>query len=97
MYFMDPAGICEGGVKTDQLVFQEGSSYTDTANLVRAPHKWEDAQNDNWVDQKYFLGMGHHITPYEVGQNKESISYKTRLNFPRLSADLIPYYYLLKD
>ena len=67
MFFMDPAGICEGGVKTDQLVFQEGASYTDTANLVMAPHKWEDAQNDNWVDQLYFLGMGHHITPYEVG------------------------------
>merc|ERR1712156_1151432 len=33
---MDPAGICEGGVKTDQLVFQEGASYTDTANLVMA-------------------------------------------------------------
>merc|ERR1712226_1251779 len=65
MYFMDPAGICLGGVKTDVLVFQEGATYKDTDKLVFAPHTWDEAQNDAWVNQNYFLGMGHHITPFE--------------------------------
>ena len=70
MYFMDPADICSHqrkGSKADVLVFQEGANYMDTDNLVFMPKTWEDAQNETlWVNQKYFLGMGHHITPFEV-------------------------------
>ena len=66
MYFTDPATICTSGEKTDVLVFQEGSTYNEVDKLVHAPRTWNEAQNDNWVNQLYFLGMGHHVTPYEV-------------------------------
>lgn len=65
-YFTDPATICSKGQKKDALIFQEGATYKEADKLVTIPWTWSQALKDNWVEENYFVGMGHHFTPYEA-------------------------------
>jgi len=70
IYFRHPSTINTKGYKADPskdiLYLQKGDSYDD-ANLVAFPKRYEDAVKNNpfWKKDKFFLGMGHHITRHE--------------------------------
>jgi len=78
MYFRHPSTINTKGYKADPskdiLYLQKGASYDD-ANLVAFPKKYKDAVEDAkksdafWKIDKYFPGMGHHITRRESDNN----------------------------
>jgi len=67
-YFVDPpASICfvqeDSVMLSDQLSFQMGEGFGD-ANLYKVPQTHDAAVNSEaWIEQDYFLGMGHHMTP----------------------------------
>jgi len=78
IYFRHPSTISTKGYKADPskdiLYLQKGASYDD-ANLVAFPKKYKDAVEDAkksdafWKIDKYFPGMGHHITRRESDNN----------------------------
>ena len=66
MYFQNPNEICAGTFPSTILYMQKGSSFSQE-NLLRFEDVLSAAEAlpEKWQMEKYFPGMGFHITPKE--------------------------------